>query len=823
MKNEIPLREGWLLAGFVAEDFCVEDLLLNRIENVKWLSVDVPVDVHTALMRHGLIDDPALGANDERCAWVEDRVWVYKTRFFCAQSEGWLRFEGLDTFAEVFLNGEPVLTSANMFIERRIPVQGILKTGENELIVCFYPVHTSVKDKRLPDGFWINYSTDRAYARKAGYSFGWDWAPKVLTVGIWRPVSLILAKGAFLAGVCAGTIRLSEGRDAALVRLRAYAENYNDSTKLTYRFRIFDRDGRIAAETEGRAPEQTVEVRKPHLWWTWDRGEPYLYTVQCELCRDGEICDSIQKPFGIRTLEMKTATDDSQACYLTILNHEAIYLRGANWVPISCRPGDMATARYERLLSLARQGNINALTVWGGGIYEDRCFYDFCDREGILIWQYFMFACGEYPDFDEAFVEGMHEEIIETVRQLAIHPSIAMWIGNVESEMLCEKINLDRPMYGAQLFEHRIPQWLGELDPERYYVPSSPWGKGRKNSQNDYDTHNWDVWFNDVPYTAYALDRSTFCSEFGLHALPCLDTVAFACGALPKTGDFLFRYLNRDQDLRRMQYYLSEHVGETDDPERLIDLTMRVQADALAFACNHFRTRFPNCGGSIIWQFNDCCPVQSWSMIDYRSIPKASYYAVRQCFRPIGVCLVPVDANTTEIWVSNDTGSDREAIIRVEAGSFMGRVEHAETIRARVGAGERRCLKRIAMGGRFYPNVILRHRPRMYYLAAWLNEDPRPDVRFFAEVKDLNLPEARLGVETTDGSLMITTDCFADFVKIDGQVEGLRFSDNYFPMTPGSTRAVAIEVLEGSPLEQRNLYIKGMNTPKYDMNGGIIE
>lgn len=398
------------------------------------------------------------------------------------------------------------------------------------------------------------------------------------------------------------------------------------------------------------------------------------------------------------------------------------------------------------------------------------------------------------------------------VDRLSYHPCLAMWIGNVESEMICQKIGLERPMHGADLFEKQIPEWMKEQDPERFYLPSSPWGEKLMNGEEAYDHHNWDVWFKNLPYTEYANDHTTFASEFGVHAAPILATVKKGCGENVQLDDFAFHYFNRDQDLQCMTYYLKMHAGEPETLETYIDLSMLVQAEALSFACEHYRRRFPACGGALIWQLNDCCPCQSWSLIDVNLNPKAAYYAVKRSFAPVTVSLKVIDACTTEIWALNDSAEERKLRITVEVGSFVGEVDHQEALEIALQPGERRCIRRIAVGGRFYPNVIIGNRPRLYYLAAWLEGQPRPQIRFFVEHKERLMPRAALAVSTGSGRISIATHVFADFVKLDGDLEGLEVSDNYFHMPPHTSRTIEVTRIWGKPLAQRKIFIKALNS-----------
>ena len=815
MKTAIPVCANWKLGGFDCEGLDIRRLLNDEAEPaLEWMDVNACEDVHSALIRHGRIRDPAVGVNDEACYWVESMIWVYRTTVAIPAGHPWLVFEGLDTFAEVYLNGRLVERCENMLVQHAMDAGGFARAGENSLVVCFYPVHEACLDKPLPQGFWTNYSTDRAYARKAGYSFGWDWTPRVLTAGIWRPVQVIAEENGVLSGLKCAVIAL----EAERARIRLAAQCLHEPTgNWAFRYTIRDAQNAEVAKKICSEGETEAEIAHPHLWWTHDLGEPYLYTVECELIADGCVQDRLTRKLGVRTVDMVTQSESGEARFVICLNGKTLFARGANWVPMSNRPSSVPDAACVRLVGLAKEAGMNLLSVWGGGIYERDAFYDACDQMGILVWQYFMFACGEYPDFDAQFVEQVRQEVEKAIWRLASHPCIAMWIGNVESEMLCQKVRLQRPMYGRALFEEKMPEWLARLDPERYYLPSSPWGEELMNGEDGYDRHNWDVWFRDLPYTAYAQDETTFASEFGIQAAPALSTIRKYCGSDVWLGDFSFRYLSRDQDPEHMWHYLRTYAGEPKTLEDYVDLTMLVQADALAFACEHFRRRFPRCGGALIWQHNDCCPVQSWSLIDVDLIPKAAYYAVKRSFAPIAISIKRVDEHTSEIWCANDTLKEQPVTVEARAGSFLGHIAYSERLSILMQPGERKCLKRVTVGGRFYPNVIIGNRPRLYYLSACLEGEERPQVRFFAEHKDLAMPQAHLKAWMNGGSVVISTDTFADMVKLDGELEGLDVTDNYFHMLPQTQRTIGIRALWGKGLEERRLVVKALNSCAYEL------
>lgn len=810
MKQNLSLCDGWQLQGFPEEGFS-----MDALPEGGWMDAAVPGDVHTTLMAHGLIGDPAIAAGDVACAWVEERVWVYRRPLHITQEmlradRLRLRFDGLDTICSICIDHRPVASFENMFVEHTVELTGRITAGEHLLEAVFYPVATHSRKEELPEGFWINYSLERAFVRKAGYMFGWDWTPRVITCGIWRPAWLEITCGAALGSLHARTLSIAGDRAHIAVSCPHTGEG-----RVT--IRLLEGDTVIAERDMTQAEEQ-ITVDHPRLWWTHDQGEPYLYTVQAELHHaDGSSEETRSIRLGIRTISMQTRSADGRPRYVTLLNGRPIFLKGANWVPLSNRPATCTKEQYAYYISLARDAGMNALSLWGGGIYEADAFYDLCDENGILCWQYFMFACGEYPDWDERFLVNVRDEYEKATNRLKSHCCIALWIGNVESEMLCHKIRLQRAMYGRRLFEELLSAWIREDMPDKLYVPSSPWYGDTPNSPDGGDRHNWDVWFNDLPYTHYQQDTTTFCSEFGLHAAPVQQTIAAFTGSDQLSADsFLFRYLNRDADLERMAYYFRETTGMPRDIGEYVERSMLIQADGLACGAEHFIRRFPECGGALIWQLNDCCICHSWSMIDALGVPKASYYEARRFFQPVLVSL-RAEGNTTEIWITNHTPADYYGTIRWEVGDFLGRRAESARLEVHAASGESLCVHRFAVGGRFAPNVIIGNRARLYYAAAWLEGQERFTRRFFEPVKALLLPPAVLQVRREGDTVAVCSDVYALQVRLDGDICGLRLTDNWFDLMPGQQRSIGITHLWGPPLHERSLTLSASNAAPIPM------
>lgn len=811
----MQLTGDWKLRGFAKNQYSMQDICAQDFDCSDWYRVSVPGDVHSTLMREGIIPDPHYGYQDRECAWVEELVWIYRMEFepdgaILQSVRQELVLEGLDTYATVYLNGEKLGNFRNMFVPHRCDVSALL-CGEKNTLVVEFPILREQADRELPEGFWTNYSTERAYARKAGYSFGWDWCPRMATIGIWKPVHLHAYGQARLEDV---HIHAESIDCAGLTALLCVDITPAFFAEAMISYRVIVRDGeRELFREESASSSIQFAMEGVKLWWTNDLGDAHLYTVETQLLVDGAVVDSAVHEYGIRDLRVVEQGENGEPRFLFVLNNIPLFARGVNWVPVSSFPGAADDSHYERLLSLTQEAGMNMLSLWGGGIYEKDIFYQLCDNKGILVWQYFMFACGEYPDYDPQYVADVREEVFHAVRRLRNTTCVAAWVGNVEGRQIAEKIGLGRPNHGDKLFEQMIPAWLDELGETRFYAPSSPWGGELANSMEAGDRHNWDVWFNNIPYTEYSKDTSTFVSEFGIHSASNEATIRKYMGEEAERIDsYAFHYMNKDQALGNMRYLLEQESLFPKTLSEYVDATMLVQAEALKFAVEHFRRRFPATGGALIWQLNDCWPVHSWSMVDYDLIPKAAYYYAKRFCAPVLISLQETSNADTAIWVINHTQKPLDTVLHVSVRDFFGSKLHEVELPVSVPANSCQKIRDFAVGGRFYPNAIIPNRHRHFYLHAFCAEMPEGAFRFFGEKSDRLFPTATLTAEVKADLVTVSTDRFARFVKLDGDVEGLHLSDNYFDLQAGEGKTLSIRVLHGEPLANRKLYVKAWNS-----------
>ncbi|TCL61943.1 beta-mannosidase [Hydrogenispora ethanolica] len=833
---KILLNEGWQLQGCDRHSKADEAARSGQWSG-EWLDAAVPGDVHSTLLRHGRIADPFYSTNVEKCRWIEDKVWWYRMEFSFDRplADGAiceLCFDGLDTFATVYLNDRELGSHENMFTPAVFDVTGRLRPGLNRLAVRFDSTIAATAGKDY-EKMWYSYSPNRAWVRKAQMNFRWDWGPRLITAGIWRDVALNVYQTAKIDSVFAHTAALRE--DAADLQLEIAATVWRPEAGLHAEITL-SRPGQRLTDTvalrEGRAALR-LTVPEPKLWWTHDLGEPALYDLTVLLKDGATMVDSYSTPIGIRTLTVQQRTEDGQKRFTFVLNGVPTFAKGANWIPAHSFIGAIGEDAYRQWIAIAKEGRMNMLRVWGGGIYEKEWFYRECDRQGIMVWQDFMFACSSYPDFDPEFMANVREEVRYAVTALRNHPSLAIWCGNNEIQWIHgQKLSdlQDLRLYGEKIYHDLMPELLAELDPTRLYWPSSPFGGNDPNSDDEGDKHNWQVWAGQVyphrhgeklvvdntpagiSFKKFAQDYGKFVSEFGIHAAPVLRTLQ---ECLPQEelywGSFGLRYRNKDKRPNRGFLMMQSYTGLPSDLGQYIDYSMLAQAEGLKYGLEHYRRRKPECSGALIWQLNDCWPAISWSIVDFHGRPKASYYYVRRAFQPILLSFKEEGPDTVSLWAINDTLQEYRDRVEIGLADFFGNSEYREVLEIAVPANRSVKLRE------FSKNRINVTYTNFEFLYAQPGDAAAGgNLFFFEDYKDLNLPPCRLEVNRDRAvedrlELRIRTDNFAKFVKIEHRLDGATLSDNYFDLRPGEEKIVTLQGLPGSLLRPEEIQVAALN------------
>lgn len=645
---------------------------MRDLEEINWSDCSVPSSIYSCLIKAGIINLSDLNSNPENYLWVSEKEWIFQKFFDIGEeliqsNKIELVFDGLDTFCGIWLNEKLIARTDNMFCSYRFDIKSLLKKKNNRLLIkCDSPIE---QGDRLMKRFGM-LSRDacslpcRTYVRKAQCQFGWDWAPKLPGCGIFKPVRIEGFNSACIRDIHIRTVEADSAN--ADVRISIQIENFSHNKKAKCKIAILDPNGNLAANTELDLSERNnistlLKFQPVSLWWPVSYGSQPLYMLKAELICENEIVETLSKKFAIRTVQLNQSPDEFGNAFQFIINHHTIYTRGADWIPLSLFISSATENNYEKLLTMAKEANINILRIWGGGIYETDEFYDHCDRLGIMVWQDFMFACAYYPQ-RRWFTEMVKTEAIQNITRLRNHPSLVLWCGNNEIDWGHSRgiLGKSKKFHGKEIYHKLLPSLVSELDPDRDYISSTPLGPAKNPNEPSTGTvHQWDVWSGLEPTDNYLKQTPRFVAEFGFQALPCKKTVQnFAQGKKTDIASLeLEKHDYQPNGPARLHYYINELFRPPKTIEEFIFLSQLTQARALRKNVEHLRSNSKINSGALFWQFNDCCPAISWSCIDYEQRPKALYYYAKRFFSPIILTASAKNYSLTALVINNSVKS----------------------------------------------------------------------------------------------------------------------------------------------------------------------
>lgn len=798
-----------------------------------WSDAKVPGTVHQDLLNHNRIPNPFYGMNEEAVQWVENEDWMYRTSFVVDEHQlsrdaAVLEMDGLDTYADVFLNGALILRSDNMFVGHKVQVKPVLRKGVNQLLVRFRSPVKEVLPQLQTNGFDYPASNDHSpwrtsvYTRKAPYSYGWDWGIRLATCGIWRPVRLVFSDVARIEDnyVCQDAVTQAK----ADVDNRLEINNVTSSTvsallKVDYHYSDSDTK-EIKKQIELRPGANTVSlpvsIEKPHLWMPNGWGEPSLYKFTASLSVDGVEIAKQERNVGLRTVRVVMDDDEHGKSFYFVVNGKPMFAKGANFIPDDALLPNVTPERYKRIFEDVKAANMNMLRVWGGGIYEDDEFYDEADRNGILIWQDFMFACSSYPH-DPLFVGRVESEAEYNIKRLRGHASLAMWCGNNEIYEAMRYWGWQRK-YSAEtfaemergynvLFRELLPQMVERLDGTRFYMHSSPYEANwsRPNSWKTGDSHNWGTWHGRKPFESFDTDVPRFMSEYGFQAFPEMKTIRTF--AEEKDFELESPVMNAHQKADIGNALIKQTMGlYYKVPEKFEDLVyvgLVLQGQGMRHGIEAHRRNRLYCMGSLFWQLNDSWPVVSWSGIDYYGNWKALMYQSKRAFAPILINAIK-EGDDLCVYLVSDELQDRDDVrLDVELMDFDGKAHGKWTQSGMLAANSSVLfMKKRAdeLQGKLSAANSLLHFTLKDKNGATLADD----VFYFAYPKDQKLPEANIetSVRQRGDAIVMTlkTDKLARDIFVEVPVQGVRFTDNFFDLLPGQRKKITITSPEGHSL-----------------------
>ncbi|MBI9033134.1 MAG: glycoside hydrolase family 2 protein [Bacteroidales bacterium] len=799
----------------------------SRADSVDWMLAQVPGCVHTDLIRNEVIEDPFYRLNEHDVQWVDKLDWVYKTTFraghkWLSKDRVALDFKGLDTHADVYVNGQKVLVADNMFRGWWVDVKDYLNEGENELKIYFhspikiglekydnYPhvVHSSANDLaeigQVPGNKWVS-----VHLRKAQSHFGWDWGPRLVSSGIWQPIYLKAWNDARIEDLQIVQNEITEDKATLSAAFEIESET---ETKAQLEILIDSKIIKSNAIVLSKGKEiYTVdfELQNPELWWTVGLGEAHLYRMEGRLITDEGI-DKQSHNIGLRTVEVVREKDEYGTSLYVKLNGHPVFMKGANFIPADAFLDRVSPEKYEQIILTAKECNHNMLRVWGGGIYEKEIFYDLCDKHGILVWQDFMFACNMYPGHPE-FLESVEQEAIYNIKRLRNHPSVALWCGN--NEVLAawlrwgwkEECEKEDPAGAAaqwkaykDIFLDVLPKAVNDYDPQRFYWASSP--QSGDTLGVDFvngDDHYWGVWWGKEPFANYHSKLSRFMSEYGFQSFPEFRTVKLYTNSTDWDiySDVMKSHQRSSIGNGTIDLYMKRDYREPKDFESFLYVGQVLQAEGMRQGMEGHRIAMPFNMGSLYWQINDCWPVASWSSSDYYTRWKAMQYFSKKAFAEVLVA-PRIEEDSVRIHIVSDRLSSIQSQLNLKLIDFNGKELWTQSMDITIEANSSNSIfeisKKELLKGYNENEVLL--------VAECLEADQllSSSKLYFLPVKDLTLPQPTIKhqVEKIVKGYKITlnTDKLAKNIHLEfPDVEGF-FTDNYFDLIPGETVEVVFE------------------------------
>ena len=762
-----------------------------------WYPATVPGNIYSDLIDNKLIEDPFIGANETKVQWVADSTWVYQTRFDVSSStlnkdHLQLHFEGLDTYAKVYLNDSLILSSNNAFLNYKIPVKKLI-SSRNTLAVHFAPTHYAEEieknklDYPLPEG-------NRVFTRKAQFQYGWDWGPKLNTMGIWKEVSLQAWDDSRIENVYLrkDSYTEKEARFTAIITLTSPPE---ESTSVQVFADGQDFSLQIPTGKQTNQFEIPITIEDPIFWWPHNLGIPHLYEVEVQLVQDGIARDEVILNHGVRNVSLIAEEDEHGQSFYFDVNGIPVYMKGANYIPQHSLQNRVTDAHYENLLQDVVDANMNMLRVWGGGIYENDVFYDLCDKKGILVWQDFMYACAMYPG-DEAFLENAKQEAEDQLVRLRNHPSIVLWCGNNENNEGWHNWGWQDGKTQAQkdkiwedylkLFDSILPAEVAKHTQIDYWESSPKYGRGNPKYQFEGDAHDWWVWHDGYPFEHFEDFVPRFMSEFGFQSFPSMDAMKFINQSeeIQIDTEGMRSHQKHHRGYELIDLYMERDYKVPENDEDYVYVSQLVQARGMRMGIEAHRRAKPYNMGTLYWQLNDCWPGISWSSIDHFGNWKALHYEAKKAFENVLVSFER-KGDHVGIYIVNDLLKNLEETLVLQLYDFKGNVLWSSSKEVEVDRNSSVLAQSFFvenMSGLDGNEVLLDAKYGDY-----------TNTYFFEKPKNLALDKAEIHYEiqkVEQGfSVDVTSPVFQKNVMLMVSAKG-HFSDNYFDLKPNETKTV---------------------------------
>lgn len=809
-----------------------ENWKMHRVGEAQWIDGVVPGSVYGDLLKNGKMEDPFWKDNEDEALKLMDYDYEYETNFDCSKDllemdELLLRFEGLDTIADITLNGRKLGHVENMHRTWEYSVKELLKEKENTLHIYFYSPTKYIADAfaKAPTLGTEDAMNGFVHIRKAHCMFGWDWGAHLPDAGIWRPVHLL---GVDTAHIDTVEVMQHHENDKVTLEIRPdihMAKGKEDGKKeLSFRISMIDPHGEEMNLTIDNKSD--IVIDNPMLWWPRGYGEQNLYTVSVDLMdKSGKIIDNWTRKIGLRTMTMDRTKDQWGERFATCVNGVNIFAMGADYIPEDHLLGRVTRKTTKTLLEKAVFANFNSIRVWGGGYYPDDWFYDLCDEMGLVVWQDFMFACGVY-DLTPEFEENITAEFIDNLKRIRHHASLGLMCGNNEMEQFVKEGNWVSKESEVRdyiiMYERILPKIMKEYAPQVFYWPASPSSGGSfddPRDENRGDVHYWDVWHGNKPFSEYRKFHFRYLSEFGFQSFPSRKTVETFTDDERDMNIFSYimeKHQRNGSANGKIMNYMQQTYRYPTDFSTVIYASQLLQADAIRYGVEHFRRNRNDdrCMGAVYWQFNDCWPVASWSSVDYCQRMKALHYYARRFFAPImisceeegmmnsGQELVRLPfafPKSIRLNVANESRKDEEITVRWQLRNAAAEILREEEGKVLVKALSSVWLEKIEL-----PDVDI-YKEYVSYQALKDGRIVSEGTVTFSYPKYFRYENPNLKVQVDGKFITVSGGAYAKSVEILNENEDLVLSDNYFDLNGDSK---TVEVISGKvdKLRLRSVY-----------------
>lgn len=787
----------------------------RNVADGQWLSASVPGNIHTDLFHHKLIPNLFIGNNEHDVQWISETTWEYQTSFSVDEknlqkNKHFLNFEGLDTFATVYLNDSLILEANNAFRHWQVDVKSYLQL-ENHLKIVFKPTHIVEETEQQKLNYYLPEGP-RIFTRKPQFQYGWDWGPKLNTSGIWREVYLESWNVAKLQDVYLKQLSLTD----ELAQLEAEISLANVLTsELDLEIFVSNKlihSQKILVSQEYHLYKIPFNIERPKRWWPHNLGDPFLYDIEIRLKQNNKVLDVKHLKKGLRTIEHIAEKDAFGESFYFKVNDVPVFMKGANYIPQNSFQSEVSEQHYEQLLNDAVAANINMLRVWGGGIYENDVFYQKCDEKGILVWQDFMFACAMYPG-DDAFLENVQQEAIDNVKRLRNFSSIALWCGNNENSEGWHRWGWQEGRSEAEkteiwnnylkVFDSILSNTVQQLTQTAYWETSPKFGRGDVRYKTEGDAHDWWIWHDGHPFEDLEKNVPRFMSEFGFQSFPSFETILFInnSDSLDIESPAFKNHQKHRIGFERIKEYMERDFPIPNNAEDYVYMSQLLQAYGIGKGIEAHRRARPYNMGSLYWQLNDCWPAVSWSSIDFFGNWKALHYQAKRSFENVLISSEIVN-DTLQVYVVNDDLKAYQDDLKIEVFDFNGNKlqEYSKSIDVQPNSSAL-YLKIPLKGYSIVANRIVfvasfQEKQSLFYI-----RKPKELALEKAAIK-LNIQKVKNGFE-----IELTSEVLQKNVFLHAQSKG-HFSDNYFDLLPGKPKTIYFKTFSES---ESNFKIKTLN------------